>query len=46
MGTIFQDSISELKIKLTTDLAEVMVMENTEPVWYKEKYLFKKKLTV
>ncbi len=43
MGTIFQDSISELKIKLTTDLAEVMAMENTEPVWYKEKYLFKKK---
>ena len=43
MDTIFQDSISELKIKLTTDLAEITAMENTEPVWYKEKPLFKKK---
>ncbi len=43
MSTIYQDSVDELEIELEADSNALRSLKNTEPVWYKEKLLFKKK---
>jgi hypothetical protein len=43
MNNIFQDSITELQYRLTTDLAKITMMKNSEPEWSEPKPLFKKK---